>query len=60
MRLLGQDAALRQTKQLSTVIASESDLGGCFTTCLQLMFNYFLLKEPKLVQFMIATEQHVT
>ena len=59
MRLAGQDAAFKQT-QLLTVIAPESDLGGCFTTCLQLMFNYFLLKEPKLVQFMIATEQHVT
>jgi len=34
--------------------------GYCFTTCLQLMLNYFLLKEPKLVQFVIATEQHAT
>lgn len=48
------------SKQLPNVIASESDLGDCFTTCLQLTFNYFLLKEPKLVQFMIVTEQHVT
>ncbi len=58
MRLVGEDAAFRLIN--ANRDASESDLGDCFTTCLQLMFNYFLLKEPKLVQFVIATEQHAT